>query len=436
MDDVGANVSGDIFELPAGPVSAALSAEMRWLQYSVNSNASPTAAVDCTGLRICSTSSPLWVQNVVASVNAANNVYEFAGEVNVPVMKDIPLVQSFNLDLAGRYTDYSTSGPAETWKIGADWHVDDSIRLRGTMSVDIRAPTLNDLFAPLQSSITGLTDLLTNTTLSAQLHSQGNSSLKPEVAHTYTAGAVFTPSFVPGLTLSADYFRVNMAQGITSINYSTQAIQQICIASAGTSPFCSLAVRPLPFSNTTPANFPTYIISESVNSASVRTEGLDLEEDYSFDLVDVVSSLPGTISLRNLTTIQPYIDTVNIPGAATGLTAMPKGRNTSFISYNIGDWGINLQNTWLSSFPKATLSGQVFVAPRVNSFDTLDVTIDKKFSVDGGLMDLYFTVQNVGNTQYPLAPTNSQNPGLFYPAPMTFGNSLGRYFTLGIRGNL
>jgi outer membrane receptor protein involved in Fe transport len=435
MDDVGANVVGDVFDLPAGPVTASVSGEAHWLKYNVNSNASPTATVNCTGLRICDPTTPLWLQNTVASVNASENIYEFATEMNIPVLKNLPLVQAFDLDVAGRYANYSESGDAKTWKIGANWRVDDSVRLRGTMSVDIRAPTLNDLFAPLQASIVGLTDILTNQSLPAQTHSQGNPNLVPEVAHTYTTGVVITPSAIPNLTISADYFRVNMAQGIASISGGTAAIQQLCINSGGSSPYCALDVRPFPITNTTPANYPIYTVTENLNSASVRTEGVDLEIDYNFDLADIMDTLPGSVSVRNMATIQPYINTVSYPGAATTFTPMPKGRDTGFVSYSVGSWSLNLQNTWLSGYSQASLATQVYTNPRVHSYDALDVTINKAFDVEGGEMNLYLTVQDIANTLLPLVP-NGANPGLTYPTPVAEGGSLGRFFTIGIRGNL
>jgi outer membrane receptor protein involved in Fe transport len=442
LDDVGASISGQIFDLPAGPVKAALSAEARWLSYAVNSSASPTAAVDCTGLRICSPTAPLWVQNVVASVAANNNVYEFAGEVNIPILAGAPLVQELSADIAGRFTNYSTSGDAETWKLGLDYHVDDNVRFRGTMSVDIRAPTLNDLFSPLQSTISGLNDLISGMNASTLLHSQGNPTLQPEVAHTYTAGVVFTPSFAPGLTASVDYYRINLSHGITNISYGTSAIQQICIASIPTgnlSPFCALANRPIPIGQpgyNTLANYPTFFVSQALNSATVKTEGLDTEVDYGFDMADIDPSLPGSVNLRALLSLQPYIDTQTFTGGATTFTPMPKGRFTGFLGYKIGSWGFNLQDTYLSSFNKQSLPTQVYAAPSVGAYNQLDVTVDKKFNVDAdSVVDFYVTVQNVANKQYPLWPTISSNPGLFYPAPFTFGNSLGRYFQIGVRGN-
>ena len=439
LDDVGGSVSGPIFSLPAGEVNVALSAEMRWAQFDVQSNAVPTATVDCTGLRLCTPgATPVWTQNTAAKVSADNNVYEFAAEIGVPILKDVPLIQELSADIAGRYTNYSTSGEAQTWKIGLDYHVNDTVRFRSTMSVDIRAPNLNDLYQPLLISSSGFNDLYTGVNSSAPQHTQGNPALTPEIAHTYTAGIVLTPDFIPGLTMSVDYYKINMSNAINSTSYATTAIQNICIASIPTgniSPYCSLAVRPLPITNSTPANYPLYFISQSLNTANVRTEGIDFEADYGFDTHDLFDWANGKVNLRNLLSIQPYISTIGFQNAPASYAVMPKGRMTTFLSYNVGDWGINLQNTWLSGFSKISTAGQVYAVPRVNSFDTLDVTLDRKFDFIGGVADAYFSVQNIGNTQPPLYPTSPTNPGLSYPAS-SFESALGRYFTIGIRGSL
>jgi hypothetical protein len=160
-----------------------------------------------------------------------------------------------------------------------------------------------------------------------------------------------------------------------------------------------------------------------------------MEIDYNFELSDILETLPGSMSLRNMTTIQPYINTVSYPGAATTFTPMPKGRDTGFVTYNVNSWSLILQNTWLGGYSQKTLESQVYLNPRVHSFDTLDVTVNKEFDVEGGVMNMYLTVQNVANTLVPLVPSGA-NPGLTYPTPTAFGSSLGRYFTIGIRGNL
>lgn len=446
LDDVGGSIAGGLgFGLPAGEISAAVSGEGRWATYTMQSNAFPTDFVNCTGLRLClanGNAPPLWAQNVNAPVDVSNNVYELAVETNIPLLKDLPLAQRVSLDLAGRYTDYSSSGVAKTWKIGGDWQVNDLARFRGTMSVDIRAPNLNDLYRPTGISSTGQTDILTGGNNSTQLVSKGNPGLTPEVAHTYTMGLVLTPELIPGLTFSVDWYTTHMSDAITGISYQSIAVQQICLNSAPSynSPFCALAVRPItnpsdPNYTNPNANFPTQVLNSPVNSATQQMEGWDVEIDYGWEMEDLISGFPGSVNFRHLFSYQPVNTTVNIPGAVASWAVAPKTRQTTFLNYQAGDWGLSMQNRWLSGFKLASNPSQVYVQPRVSSYDVLDVTLDRRFDLWGGNADMYFSVQNIGDTRAPLTPTNGSNPGLFYPT-MGFFDDMGRYFTIGIKGNL
>jgi len=470
LDNIGGSVHGGLgFGLPAGEITAALSGEARWASFTMKSNASPTDFVDCTGLRLCQANSAgigtatppsagvlalgapaLWTQNVNAPVDVSNNVYEFATEVNIPLVKNVPLFQDVSVDIAGRYTNYSTSGEAETWKVGGDWHVDGNIRFRGTMSVDIRAPNLNDLYAPVNISSTGQNDLLTGGNTSTQLNMHGTPNLVPEVAHTYTAGLVLTPEFIPGFSFSVDWYTTHMSNAISQISYQSLSVQNICLASAPTysNPFCALAVRPI----SNPAdpnyksavNFPSQVFSAPLNTARQYMEGWDLEIDYAWDMADIADFLPGSMTFRHLTTYQPVNTTIQLPGAAPTFNIAPKTRMTTFLSYQVGDWGLNLQNQWLSGMnkftadPRVAANNQIYAAPRLSSYNVLDVTIDRKFGFLGSDADFYFAVNNIGNTRAPLYPTNSSNPGLFYPIGGNISNyyeDMGRYFTIGLRGN-
>ena len=452
LDNIGGSIHGSLFGLglPAGEITGALSAEMRWRTYDLQSNANPTDFVNCTGLRMCTQNGgaapSLYTQNTNAPVSVNDNVWEMALEFNVPLLKDVPLAQNMDADIAGRYTDYSISGTAETWKIGVNDKMNDDIRVRGTMSFDLRAPNLNDLFAPTSITSTGFNDLLTGVNSGTQLVTQGNATLTPEVAHTYTLGAVLTPEFLPGFTTSLDYYVTHMTNAITNISYQSTTVQNLCITSAPTysSPYCLLATRPVAPGGagySAPANFPTQIRSSPLNSANIQMEGWNFELDYSFDWADVWSAIPGSMTLRHLTTYQPVLETQNLPGTPYSWTSQPKVRMTSFINYSVGDWDLNIQNQWLSGVKKATgFVNQVYLAPRISSYDAMDVTIERRFDLWGGSSSLYFNVQNIGNTRAPLAPSNASNPGLFYPVPGSTGpgfgyNDMGRYFTLGLRGN-
>ena len=453
MDDIAADISGSLFDLPAGPVKVALAGEMRWLDYVIDSDASPTAVVDCTGLRLCGNQAgtgpadqskvtqTLWDNNTVPSVHASENVWEFSGEVGIPILKDIPLVQSLDADLAGRYTDYSISGGVETWKIGLDWHLNDSVRFRGTTSIDIRAPTLNDLYSPQTSNSGPFLDPLTQFNPGGiQTVSGGNPNLKPEVARTYTGGVVLTPSFIPGLTISADYYQINLHNAITNISGTNSAIANLCIASGGSSPFCSLYDRPFPYTNTTPANYPTLIRSQLLNAAFNTTEGEDYEIDYGFNMADVISDVAGQVSLRALLNVAPVNTTSSFPGAPFQHTTQPKGHATLFGSYSLGNWDVNAQWHWFSGGSNIGVfgPGQTYYAQsRYGSFSTTDFTLTRKIALDNGAaMQVYFNVQNAFDSVPPYTVGSSGNPGSIFGGIPQGEDVMGRYFTIGVRGNL
>ncbi len=450
-DDIGGSIHGGLWGLglPAGEITGALSAEARWNTYDmVNNGRGPTDFVDCTGLRMClaNGAAPVrYVQNTNAPVSASNDVYEFAAELNVPLLKDLPLVQSLSTDLAGRYTNYSSFGGVETWKIGGDWHVDDNIHFRGTMSFDIRAPNLNDLYAPANISSSGVNDFLTGTAGNTRLVSRGNPKLTPEQARTYTAGVVLTPQFLPGFNLSVDWYNTHMTKAITSIRYDTDVIQNLCLASAPTynSPFCSLAVRPITNPSDpaykTAANYPLEVWSSGLNASIQQMEGFDIEVNYRWSMGDYISWLPGDFSIRHMMTYQPVNTTVTIPGAAPQWAFAPKLRQSTFLTYTNGNFSLALQNQLLSSVKKATAAitptTQNYVIPSIGSNDVLDVTVSERFDLWGFSNQAYLTITNIANTRAPLYTAGTAGlPGLFYPTA-GFHDDMGRYFTLGIKGS-
>ncbi len=454
MDDISADISGSLFNLPAGPIKVALAGEMRWLDYVIDSNASPTAVVDCTGLRLCgnaagtgfvtnqaSVTQTLWDNNTVPSVHASENVWEFSGEVGVPILKDLPLIQSFNADLAGRYTDYSVSGSVQTWKIGLDWHVNDDIRFRGTTSVDIRAPTLNDLFSPQVSNSGPFLDPLTNFNPGGiQTVSGGNPNLKPELSRTYTAGVVLTPTWIPGLTMSADYYQIKLTNAITNIRGSDAPIANLCVASGGTSPFCVLYVRPFDYSNTTPANYPTLLKSQLLNAAFNVTEGEDYEIDYAFDTADVFSDLAGLVNLRALLNVAPVNTVSSFTGAPVSHTNQPKGHGTLFADYTLGNWSVDAQWHWFSGGTNIQVfgPGQTYYAqPYYTDFSTVDFTLSRRINLgEGSAMSAYVNVQNAFAAVPPYTVGSSGNPGSIFGGIPNGEDVMGRYFTIGIRGDL
>ena len=161
-------------------------------------------------------------------------------EVGVPLLKDLPLVQLLDFNGAVRHTDYSTSGGVTTWKTGLNFEPIDQVRFRGTISRDIRAPSLNELFSGQSQGISPLIDPVTNLQRSVILLTGGNPDLMPERALTHTLGVVYQPNWVQGLRLSVDYYAIEVKDSISSL--SATAILDGCHRQNQTS-LCSQITR-------------------------------------------------------------------------------------------------------------------------------------------------------------------------------------------------
>jgi iron complex outermembrane receptor protein len=451
MHNVGGSIGGGLFGigLPAGEIRANLSFDARWSTYDMNSNASPTERVDCTGLRMClananpATLTPTrWVQNTNAPVSAKNDVAEAALEFSVPLLTGLPFAQDVSANLAGRHTKYSSFAAVQSWKAGLNWQADDNIRVRATYSSDIRAPNLNDLFAPASASNTTFNDLLTGVQNNTTLSSQGNPQLTPEKARTLTVGVVLTPTILPSLNFSVDYFRTRMTGAITSLQYGG-VVQDLCLLSAPSynSPFCQLAIRPITDPTnpgyTLPSNFPTSILSAGVNASRVWTHGYDFQVNYGFDLASLVSSWAGNVSFRHMATYQPPVKTAQLATTPPTWAVTPKLRQTTFLNYKNEDWTVALQYQWMGKVDvrtaPVTANAQNFVRPKLRSYKVLDTTISKQINEDGeSKTDVFLTVNNVLNERAPLFPTTNGLPNLTYPT-LPFHDDMGRFFTVGVR---
>jgi iron complex outermembrane recepter protein len=448
LDDIGFSIGGSLgFGLPAGDITANVSGEARWATYVMESNAFPTDFVNCTGLRFClaNGSAPLrWVQNTNAEVDAKNHVYEGALEFNVPLLKDIPGFTDLSTNFAGRWTKYSTFDAVESWKVGLNWQMIDSLRLRSTLSSDIRAPNLNDLYQPAGVSSTGFQDRLTGGSNQGQrLVTRGNPDLTPEEAKTFTVGLVFAPSFIPRFSVALDFYEIRLTNAITNISYQSDAIQGLCTASAPAydSNFCSLAIRPI----TNPAdpnyrnpafNMPTEIRSSPLNAALQKTKGYDFQIDWSADLFG------GQFGFRHLASYQPTNSTLNTPASRFYTWAVqPKLMQTTFLSWNNDSWGVALQNRWLSNVnlktSDNTLNGntQNYVDSSLDAFNVVDLNVSKEFAFGDSNIEAFLAVNNLLDERAPLFPSNSGLPGLFYPT-IGIHDDMGRYFTVGFKAKL
>ena len=456
LDDLEASIAGDVFDDWAGPVSVALSGEARANKLVITSNTNAAATVNCTGLRICNATLPLWAQPVYSPMSASNTVWEVAVEAGIPLAVDLPLVKSLDANVAGRYTDYSTSGVARTWKLGLTWDITDEWRLRGTQSVDIRAPSLYDLYAPQSVAAGTFVDLHTKTSATSFFYTGGNPDLKPEQSYDQTYGIVWRPKFARNFTASLDYYSMKMTNALSTLSPNDQSIQGLCEASNGASAFCSLMQRPNPFSDTSPANFPTKLFNENLNAALVEIKGYDFESNYHLSMAELKDSWEGAWDVRLVGNYQPFNRSQTSPVSpilqyATtdpllGGIEEPKWRATLFVNYTLGNWTFGLEDRWYSAFNQTTVypqtiaatgvkvAAQYWATPIVPSYNDVDVDVTHKMRIMGQDAQLYLNVGNLFNAKPTPMPVPG-SVGLNFPVP-PYEDTMGQYFTIGIRAKM
>ncbi|WP_129790483.1 TonB-dependent siderophore receptor [Sphingosinicella sp. CPCC 101087] len=315
---VALTLRGDIVDLWAGPLSFA-----GGLEYRKDSVSSVTDAISA---RNDFHTSP---GGGIAGGEADLDVKEGFVELALPLARDLPFARSAELNGAIRVTDYSNSGRVETWKIGADWQPVEFIRFRGTRSRDIRAPNLFELYGAPQSSFQTVDDGAAGRLLVPTLLS-GNTALQPEVADTWTAGAVVTANLggAGNFRASVDWFDISLDGAISTLG--AQIIRDRCVG--GDQALCEFVIR-------NEAGQLTQIINPQLNLNTLITRGWDVEADYTLPLTSLGIESDDRLNLRVLATFVKDLITVDTSGIAVDRA----GQNGSGVSQPSGvpDYTIN-----------------------------------------------------------------------------------------------
>jgi len=322
------NANGELFDLPAGAVLMAVGAEYRTqegdFQADVLTRGEPPLYLSCL----------LAQETCSGDSNAKYNVRELYTEFFVPILKDLPGVQQLNFTAGIRYSDYSkeTIGDSTNAQFKVEYRPIADLLVRASYAEVFRAPTIVDLsLAPTQDSptfadpCTSLTPaaVAANPNLAAacvgvpqdgrfaQPNSQvtglitGNPNLKPETGEVMTAGVVYDPNFVEGLSFTVDYWNYKIDDLITQLDPNF-AIGQ-CVDSANTA-FCNLAHR---YPAGTAVAGEIQVFEEPiVNLGELKTDGVDFGTKYSLRDTPI-----GTLNISlDVTRILSYESTPS-PGA-------------------------------------------------------------------------------------------------------------------------
>jgi iron complex outermembrane receptor protein len=428
LDSGSVNLAGNLFDLPYGPLSFSVGGEYRRQTLEQTSNADPAVPIDLTGLRGAPAAITRFQLTNAASAHGSVNVKEGYLEVVAPLLKDLPFAKLLELNAAGRYTDYSTSGSVGTWKVGLNYKPFDDLRLRGTISRDIRAPSLYELFAGPSNSVITLADAHTGVTAITTTSIVSNRSLTPEKGLTKIVGFVYEPHWLPGFGLSVDGYDIRISDAIVASAAVTNV--QLCESSGGSGPECALVIRPLPFSDRSAANFPTLVLSQPLNLADIHQRGVDIEVGYRFP------ALGGKFDIRGFANYVPTLDQQQSPTQPNrhyaGYLYNAKLRGSVSGTYSNNDFSLNVQERFTGSYQMPVFEGaSVYatngVAPNQGYTDaTLTVFAkEKKF-------EFFLNVLNIFNVKPPLLNASAV-PDLGYPTVKQTYDITGRYLTAGVR---
>jgi iron complex outermembrane receptor protein len=258
--------SEELFSLPAGPIGFAVGAEYRRETADIRQDAALL-----TG--------NTYREGVQAAYSGQFDVKELYGEVLIPLLTNLPLIRKLDIGGAYRLSDYNLFGTHGTWKVEGNWAVDRNLRLRGTYQRVLRTPNFGEFAGgvsslPFSNLVTvdrlkpryggdpcvlgtgnaaqcarfgapavGSTNSTAPGYLTGNYYYGGNPDLKPETGFTTTAGAVFTPTFLPGFNLTVDWYQLDL-KGAVGVIQPISAITSCYVTNpVASNPLCGLVTR-------------------------------------------------------------------------------------------------------------------------------------------------------------------------------------------------
>lgn len=291
------------------------------------------------------------------------NVAEVFGEVQIPLAEDRPFFDLLQVTAGYRYSDYSTAGSTDTYKVEGVWRPIPGFTLRGGYNRAVRAPNAVELFSPQsvglfsgtdpcvgpdpvftpeQCARTGVTaaqygNLLANPADQYAQFAGGNPDLEPEQSDTYTAGIVLAPrNFLRGLSVTVDYFDIKVENLISTVG-AALILNQCGLT--GDPALCALVRRDTAtgslFIDTNLGDDRGFVINTNVNIGSLQTKGVDVQAAYRFDFEDIGVGVGGGLGFDFVGTY--LIDYIVEPG----VVSTRESDGVEFTDYNcVGYYGV------------------------------------------------------------------------------------------------
>jgi iron complex outermembrane receptor protein len=436
------SLSGNLgsFALPGGAIGFAVGAEYR----RETSDSVPAQEIQ-DGLT--------WNGPITPS-SGSFDVKEIFAEINLPILKDAKFADRLSFGAAFRASDYSTVGKTNSWKVDAVYAPIQSVTLRGTYAQAVRAPNIAELFSPESTTFHFIVDpcdlnelnngtstreancidllegmgidpgtFLPSNTPQATLFTEGtfggNRDLSEETASTWTAGVVLRPEFAPGLTLSFDWYDIEIEDAINTPE--AEELAQLCVDQPSLeNPFCAGVDRD-PDTG--------YIVGFTVrpdNVASFRTAGLDMTFDWhrSFEKF-------GDLRVQLVGGFLDRLEFVSTPGAEVDNDLeeeyYPKFSGTLSLDWTRGPLTLGYGINWYGKtdrFTRETLAGdpdysdsRYFEVKQKWDHDiNAGYDIGESVNIYAGVNNLFDQKPEFGYSSYPIS-------------------AMGRYYYAGARMN-
>lgn len=346
-----ANLTGDLFEGWAGPISFAGGFEYR--KYEGSYTPDPiTIAGEYNGVPSGATEGDYSVREAYL-------------EFYVPLMKDGWLGKSLDLSVAGRYSDYSTFGGTSTGKLGLRWQIADEFLLRGSWAEGFRAPSIGELYGTLSRFDATLVDPCNppnagspgcvadgvpagyggQTNPQISVITSGNAELQPETSRSLMLGAVWSPSLAADtawsqkLDLGVTFYRHTIRNAIQAPD--AQTILDRCVGEQDATA-CGFYTR-------TPTGQIGSFSDILGNLGTIKTDGWDFDVNWLLP-----EQAWGQLGFDWKTTWVTRYELVNesgqaeprAPGIEVNNSAIPERTSTLTASWNKGDWSA----TWSARY--------------------------------------------------------------------------------------
>jgi len=469
-----ADISGGLFDLPGGTMQLAAGVDYR-KEYG-HAFVDPVLILDpttgtCTLGSQCS-----------SPIQGGYTVKEAYAELYIPILKDLPFIHALNVTLGDRYSKYSTFGSTNNWKVGVEYRPINDLMLRGTVSTVFRAPTISNVFGAPGSSAPSLSSdpcdysgtganpnagnpacvgvpatgpfIDQDVALGQQIKAINSGSayanfpLGPESGKSFDFGAVYSPHFVPGLSLSADLWRIYLNDVITRVGAQTSL--NLCFG--GVAKYCPLITR-FPATSSQPGQI-AQVLQPVGNLGRIDASGVDLAATYKlpqFSFGQFTIGVQGTYMNKfdiqtapGLASNITYHAVGQMGGVGSGLAAscpfpagamcfFPRVRGQGTLNWQLGPWDASWRMQYIGTWKMGTQNVAEnysyipgFASPYVQHYGaTVYNNVSVGYNIEPINTRLEIGVDNVFDKQPPfISAARSQNANT---DPNDF-DTIGRYY--------